>query len=100
MTTALVPAQSNWLVMHVTVMMLSYGALLAGCLLAICYLIVAFFSPRLSLAQTENMNVKKFKPELTATELPLTNELNLAWSSEINDKSKLIQVQLSATLDN
>jgi ABC-type transport system involved in cytochrome c biogenesis permease subunit len=44
MTTALVPAlQSNWLVMHVTVMMLSYGALLAGCLLAICYLIVAFF---------------------------------------------------------
>jgi ABC-type transport system involved in cytochrome c biogenesis permease subunit len=58
MTTALVPAlQSNWLVMHVTVMMLSYGALLAGCLLAICYLIVAF-SPRLSLAQTENMNVK------------------------------------------
>jgi hypothetical protein len=65
-------------------------ALLAGCLLAICYLIVAFFSPRLSLAQTENMN-EKFKPELTATELPLTNELNLAWSSEINDKSKLIQ---------
>jgi ABC-type transport system involved in cytochrome c biogenesis permease subunit len=43
MTTALVPAlQSNWLVMHVTVMMLSY-ALLSGCLLAICYLIVAFF---------------------------------------------------------
>jgi hypothetical protein len=77
--------------MHVTVMMLSYGALLAGCLLAICYLIVAFFSPRLSLAQTENMNVKNSKPELT-TELPLTNELNLAWSSEINDKKKLIQV--------
>jgi hypothetical protein len=32
------------------------------------------------------------KPELTATELPLTNELNLAWSREINDKTKLIQV--------
>jgi ABC-type transport system involved in cytochrome c biogenesis permease subunit len=59
MTTALVPAlQSNWLVMHVTVMMLSYGALLSGCLLAICYLIVAFFSPRSSLAQTENKYVK------------------------------------------
>jgi ABC-type transport system involved in cytochrome c biogenesis permease subunit len=43
MTTALVPLQSNWLVMHVTVMMLSYGALLSGCLLAICYLIVVFF---------------------------------------------------------
>jgi ABC-type transport system involved in cytochrome c biogenesis permease subunit len=44
MTSALVPAlQSNWLVMHVTVMMLSYGAFI-GCLLAICYLIVAFFT--------------------------------------------------------
>jgi ABC-type transport system involved in cytochrome c biogenesis permease subunit len=42
MTTALVPAlQSNWLVMHVTVMMLSYGFI--SWLLAICYLIVAFF---------------------------------------------------------
>jgi ABC-type transport system involved in cytochrome c biogenesis permease subunit len=43
MTTALVPAlQSNWLVMHVTVMMLSYGFI--SWLLAICYLIVAFFT--------------------------------------------------------
>jgi ABC-type transport system involved in cytochrome c biogenesis permease subunit len=58
MTTALVPAlQSNWLVMHVTVMMLSYGALLSGCLLAICYLIV-IFTPRSSLVQTENLNTK------------------------------------------
>jgi ABC-type transport system involved in cytochrome c biogenesis permease subunit len=41
------------------------------------------------------------KPELTATELPLTNELNLAWSSEINDKNQAdTSSQLSATLDN
>jgi ABC-type transport system involved in cytochrome c biogenesis permease subunit len=54
MTTALVPAlQSNWLVMHVTVMMLSYGALLAGCLLAICYLIA--FSP-VPFSTNENRN--------------------------------------------
>jgi ABC-type transport system involved in cytochrome c biogenesis permease subunit len=48
MTTALPALQSNWLVMHVTVMMLSYGALLSGCLLAICYLIVAFFQFKFS----------------------------------------------------
>lgn len=36
----LVPAlQSNWLVMHVTVMIASYAALLLGCLVSIAYLI-------------------------------------------------------------
>jgi ABC-type transport system involved in cytochrome c biogenesis permease subunit len=45
--------------------------------------------------------VKNSKPELTTTELPLTNELNLAWSSEINDKKQAdTSSQLSATLDN
>jgi cytochrome c-type biogenesis protein CcsB len=37
----LVPAlQSNWLMMHVTVMILSYGALICGSLLAIAYLVI------------------------------------------------------------
>jgi len=36
---ALVPSlQSNWLLMHVTIMILSYGLLLVGCILSICYL--------------------------------------------------------------
>jgi len=39
----LVPAlQSNWLMMHVTVMMLSYAALLGGSVLAIAFLILTF----------------------------------------------------------
>lgn len=39
--TALVPAlQSNWLMMHVTVMVLSYAALLSGSLLSIAFLIL------------------------------------------------------------
>ena len=39
--TALIPAlQSNWLMMHVTIMMMSYVALLGGSLLAIAFLIV------------------------------------------------------------
>ena len=40
----LVPSlQSNWLVMHVTVMIASYAALLLGCLVAIAYLIFSQF---------------------------------------------------------
>lgn len=39
----LVPAlQSNWLVMHVTVMIASYAALLLGCLVSVAYLIFSF----------------------------------------------------------
>lgn len=42
----LVPAlQSNWLMMHVTVMILSYAALIIGSLLSIAFLIVTFESP-------------------------------------------------------
>ena len=40
---ALVPAlQSNWLLMHVTVILLSYAALFSGCLIAIAYVIIEF----------------------------------------------------------
>ena len=43
--TALVPAlQSNWLMMHVTMMILSYGALLFGSLLAVTLLTLTFTS--------------------------------------------------------
>lgn len=40
----LVPSlQSNWLMMHVTIMILSYGSLFVGCILAICYLSLLFY---------------------------------------------------------
>lgn len=39
--TGLVPAlQSNWLMMHVTIMIVSYAALMVGCLLSMAFLIV------------------------------------------------------------
>ncbi|MGB8700400.1 MAG: c-type cytochrome biogenesis protein CcsB [Thermosynechococcaceae cyanobacterium] len=42
----LVPAlKSNWLMMHVSVMMLSYAALMVGSLLAIAFLVVAWGKP-------------------------------------------------------
>jgi len=41
---SLVPAlQSNWLMMHVTIMMLSYAALITGSLFAFCFLIITHF---------------------------------------------------------
>lgn len=40
---SLVPAlQSNWLMMHVTIMMLSYAALITGSLFAFCFLIITY----------------------------------------------------------
>lgn len=62
-STALVPAlQSNWLVMHVTVMILSYGALLAGCLFSIAYLILSFFVyPSFETVNTESSSVGRFE---------------------------------------
>ena len=47
----LVPAlQSNWLLMHVTVMIASYAALLLGCLVAIAYLMFSgFFENRIQI---------------------------------------------------
>ena len=46
--TALIPAlQSNWLMMHVTVMMISYVTLLAGSLFAIAFLVVNWHTQQL-----------------------------------------------------
>jgi cytochrome c-type biogenesis protein CcsB len=51
-SSALVPAlQSNWLMMHVTVMILSYSALICGSLLSIAFLI---FTKNLNLDFNEN----------------------------------------------
>ena len=51
----LVPAlQSNWLIMHVTVMIASYAALLLGCLVAIAYLIFSqFFEKKTSVVKSQ-----------------------------------------------
>ena len=47
-TTALVPAlQSNWLMMHVTVMMISYVALISGSLLALAFLVVNHYDKKM-----------------------------------------------------
>lgn len=66
-STALVPAlQSNWLMMHVTVMIISYAALILGSLLAITFLVIttSFPSQNLNMGDTSNSMVFPKKPKL------------------------------------
>jgi cytochrome c-type biogenesis protein CcsB len=84
----LVPAlQSNWLVMHVTVMIASYAALLLGCLVAISYLIFSkiFEKPKnLSndIVETLSFNSKQI---LTSPDFALKNDFELADSNLSNN---------------
>jgi len=53
--TSLVPSlQSNWLMMHVSIMILSYGSLFVGCILSICYLTMSFYNAQIK--TTNNFN--------------------------------------------
>jgi cytochrome c-type biogenesis protein CcsB len=76
--TSLVPAlKSNWLMMHVTLMILSYGALLSGCLLAIAFLIVNFFSfSLLPSGATQKQGVINFKNEQKDFKFSINSNLN------------------------
>lgn len=57
--TALIPAlQSNWLMMHVTVMMVSYVALISGSLLSIGFLVVTYYSRKAATgSEQERLNL-------------------------------------------
>jgi cytochrome c-type biogenesis protein CcsB len=58
-STALVPAlQSNWLMMHVSMMILSYGALLIGSLLAVTLLVI---SRALPLQKIQSVSLSRTK---------------------------------------
>lgn len=64
----LVPSlQSNWLMMHVSMMMLSYASLIVGCLIAILYLALSFFSTKTKNTNqnnTQSVIVKKLEYSL------------------------------------
>lgn len=56
-SSALVPAlQSNWLVMHVTVIILSYAALICGCLFSMAYLVLTRFQTETNLLVSNQTN--------------------------------------------
>jgi cytochrome c-type biogenesis protein CcsB len=60
----LIPAlQSNWLLMHVSIMILSYAALLIGCIISITYIVIV--------SQTDNKKIEanNFQNDLFLNEL-------------------------------
>ncbi len=66
--TPLVPAlQSNWLLMHVSIMILSYGTLLCGCIFSITYLCLTFVS---FLNESPSISVRPDSTVLTSTKVP------------------------------
>ncbi len=103
----LVPAlQSNWLMMHVTIMMLSYTALLAGSLLSIAFLIITFGKDIQlvgnSIGQFSN-NFYKLEPSQTVeynnkdSKIALSNNLNTSQTSKLDNST--LSVDYNFTLD-
>lgn len=80
-SSALVPAlQSNWLMMHVTVMILSYAALIFGSLLSIGFLILT-----LSISSEKyEKSLKMEKPSFLSPKMPNTK---LQWAQNLDNLS-------------
>lgn len=83
----LVPAlQSNWLIMHVTVMIASYAALLLGCLVSIAYLMFSGFlknQPGIMTKPKEFLPVGDFGRVLNPT-FDLQNPIKSSSSKNLN----------------
>lgn len=93
---ALVPAlQSNWLMMHVTVMMLSYAALLCGSLLSIAFLIIIW-------QNNKNTNKISYIEQLFNNSFKVQNKefINQSNAAELSSSSQLPVNLLAKTLDN
>lgn len=91
LSSSLVPAlKSNWLMMHVTFMVLSYGALLCGCLFAIAFLLIPIF-----LSFANNTIFLKFFPNLSQKNSKELNTLifenvNLTKYSDISKENQIL----------
>nr|BBE20984.1 cytochrome c biogenesis protein [Ulva ohnoi] len=97
---ALVPAlKSNWLLMHVTVMILSYAALLCGCLFSIAYLILTFVS---NFLYNKNKEVLLLDNQLDSEnylyeDSNLIKKNNLVFNSYFFDINKIKETQFENT---
>nr|YP_009238264.1 heme attachment to plastid cytochrome c [Chlorotetraedron incus]AMO01142.1 heme attachment to plastid cytochrome c [Chlorotetraedron incus] len=73
----LVPAlQSNWLMMHVTVMILSYAALICGSLLSIAFLILTFSNKNQDLSFVNSEDIHSKNKDINSAFSSLTNQNN------------------------
>lgn len=92
----LVPAlQSNWLMMHVTVMILSYAALLIGSLLSIAFLIVVIGKDSDNLMLAQSSTGESNKENNLAPTLRYSQKKNFAGANKLQSISNL-----ATTLDN
>ena len=89
----LVPAlQSNWLMLHVSMMLLSYGTLIMGSLLCLLFLVISRYE-EVDLEQTENSSLPLYNVMLDYY------EANVVSPSSINI-SELGKLKLLQSLDN
>nr|YP_005089814.1 cytochrome c biogenesis protein [Dunaliella salina]ACS95077.1 cytochrome c biogenesis protein [Dunaliella salina] len=94
-SSSLVPAlQSNWLMMHVTVMIISYAALILGSLLSIAYLIITIkresnFDTNLDSNNITNKDTEETNSEFVSTKGTLDNS-----------NKKNLRQSIALTLDN
>lgn len=101
---SLVPAlQSNWLMMHVTIMMLSYAALITGSLFAFCFLIITHFENKKARVPSKKAKLFLFQNDFVyvndvtglETSTDFDKEAKASLRSISNDYSKI-----STNLDN
>ena len=99
----LVPAlKSNWLMMHVSVMMLSYATLMVGALLAIAFLVITrgqnitLTGSSFGTASTRNSNYRLQRPENLAQDAVITSTANTPLSTN-NGYSKTAVLELVTT---
>jgi cytochrome c-type biogenesis protein CcsB len=90
----LVPAlQSNWLMMHVTVMILSYAALISGSLLAIAFLI-------LTIEKTNFFTRVDYKPTNAYSSAPVNLAVNVLNSDSISYLSEQQSLEFNKKTNN
>jgi cytochrome c-type biogenesis protein CcsB len=85
----LVPAlQSNWLMMHVTVMIISYAALIIGSLLSIAFLIITFEGSNNEMKKPSNLsNLNGLNGNATTD---LTNNLKPGTNNKLSNIALLL----------
>ena len=97
----LVPAlQSNWLFMHVSVMMLSYASLLVGCMLSVGYLILNILFQKQILSSSNskflNKELQKESVSLKSSALNATvdsrNELQMLHENKFPAENFFVQI--------
>lgn len=89
----LVPAlKSNWLIMHVTIMMISYATLMIGCILSVLFLIISY-GQKINIQGNSYLNGKKILLKYKSSNIKniLTPKKNSTNNIDNNCRINLLQ---------